>query len=128
MLNAKRHAEEFFFGWPRHRPLPRPPLCPMLKVDKHKVGKMKKPKAVTLVERLTEAPIIYFDTIPTVSLSKNIVDITLAATLTEMNADVQRKHLVVVADLKLPLATATTLRDLLNKIVLAGQPTPGPSN
>jgi hypothetical protein len=89
---------------------------------------MRKPEAATAVERLIEAPIIYFDTIPSVSLTQNIVDITLAATLTELNDNVQRKRVVVVADLKLSLATATTLRDLLNKIVLAGQPTPGPAN
>jgi len=82
----------------------------------------------TPVERLIEAPIIYFDTIPFISLTQNVVDITLAATLTEMNADVQRKHLVVVAGLKLSLATALMLRDLLNKIAIAGQPTREPLN
>jgi hypothetical protein len=31
----------------------------------------------------------------------------------------------VVAAIKMPLATATSLRDLLDKIILAAQPTPG---
>jgi hypothetical protein len=89
---------------------------------------MRKPKAGTPVERLIEAPIIYFDTIPSISLTQNIVDITLAATLTEMNAGVQRKHLMVVANLKLSLGTALMLRNLLNKIGIAGQPTREPLN
>jgi hypothetical protein len=94
---------------------------------KHKVAEMKKPSGPS-VERLTEAPIIYCDTIPTVSLNSGIVDLTLAATLTEVPDGIERKRLVVVADLKMPLSTAISLRDLLDKIALAAQPTPGPSN
>ena len=110
-----------------YRPLLRPSLCVKLKAAKHKVAEMKKPSGPS-VERLTEAPIIYCDTIPTVSLNSGIVDLTLAATLTEVPDGIERKRLVVVADLKMPLSTAISLRDLLDKIVLAAQPTPEASN
>jgi len=54
---------------------------------------------------------------------------TLAATLIEVLEDeTRRKRLIVVADIKMPLATATALRDLLDKIILAAQPTPGGPN
>ena len=80
-------------------------------------------------ERLIEAPIIYADKVPTVSLNSGIVDLTLAATLTEvLEDDTRRQRLIVVADIKMPLATATALRDLLDKIILAAQPTPGGPN
>ena len=81
-------------------------------------------------ERLIEAPIIYADKVPTVSLNSGIVDLTLAATLTEVleDDDTRRQRLIVVADIKMPLATATSLRDLLDKIILAAQPTPGGPN
>ena len=79
-------------------------------------------------ERLIEAPIIYADKVPAVSLNSGIVD-TLAATLTEvLEEDTRRQRLIVVADIKMPLATATSLRDLLDKIILAAQPTPGGPN
>ena len=80
-------------------------------------------------ERLIEAPIIYADMVPAVSLNSGIVDLTLAATLIEVLEDeTRRKRLIVVADIKMPLATATALRDLLDKIILAAQPTPGAPN
>lgn len=88
----------------------------------------KKPNR-PVAERLIEAPIIYCDTIPIVSLNNGILDVTLAATLTEIEPDgAERKRLVVVADLKMPFATVSSLRDLLDKIILAALPTPGPSN
>jgi hypothetical protein len=80
-------------------------------------------------ERLIEAPIIFCDAVPTISVNNGIVDLTLAATLTEVVDDGnQRKRLVVVADLKLPLATATALHDLLGKLMLAVQPAAGGTN
>ena len=80
-------------------------------------------------ERLIEAPIIYADKVPTVSLNSGIVNLTLAATLTEVTEDdTRRQRLIVVADIKMPLATATSLRDLLDKIILVAQPTPGGPN
>ena len=80
-------------------------------------------------ERLIEAPINYADKVPTVSLNGGIVDFTLAATLTEvLEDDTRRQRLIVVAAIKMPLATATSLRDLLDKIILAAQPTPGAPN
>ena len=81
-------------------------------------------------ERLIEAPIIYADKVPTVSLNSGIVDLTLAATLTEVleDGDTRRQRLIVVAAIKMPLATATSLRDLLDKIILAAQPTLGGAN
>jgi hypothetical protein len=89
---------------------------------------MAKPNRPT-AERLIEAPIIYADKVPTASLNSGIVDLTLAATLTEvLEDDTRRQRLIVVADLKMPLATATSLRDLLDKIILAAQPTPGAPN
>jgi hypothetical protein len=61
--------------------------------------------------------------------NSGIVDLTLAATLTEvLEDDTRRQRLVVVADLKMPLATAASLRDLLDKVILAAQPTPGQPN
>ena len=80
-------------------------------------------------ERLIEAPIIYADKVPTVSLNSGIVDLTLAATLIEvLEDDTRRKRLIVVADIKMPLAAATSLRDLLEKVILAAQPTSGAPN
>ena len=80
-------------------------------------------------ERLIEAPIIYADQVPAVSLNSGIVDLTLAATLIEvLEDDTRRKRLIVVADIKMPLATATSLRDLLDKIILAAHPTLGGPN
>ena len=43
-------------------------------------------------ERLIEAPIIYADKVPTVSLNSGIVDLTLAATLTEVLEDDTRQQ------------------------------------
>ena len=61
-------------------------------------------------ERLIEAPIIYADKVPTVSLNSGIVDLTLAATLTEvLEDDTRRQRLIVVADIKMPLATAAEI-------------------
>jgi hypothetical protein len=55
--------------------------------------------------------------------------VALAATLTEvLEDDTRRQRLIVVADIKMPLATATSLRDLLDKIILVAQPTPGGPN
>lgn len=89
---------------------------------------MAKPDRPT-AERLIEAPIIYADTVPTLSLNSGIVDLTLAATLTQvLDDDSRRKRLIVVADVKMPLATAISLRDLLDKLILAAQPTPGAPN
>jgi hypothetical protein len=79
-------------------------------------------------ERLIEAPIIFCDSIPTGSVSNGIVDLTLAATLTEVVGEGKRKRLVVVADLKLPLAAAGSLHNLLGKLMLAVQPVTGGPN
>ena len=78
---------------------------------------------------MIEAPIIFCDAVPTVFVNNGVVDLTLAATLTEVVDDGnQRKRLVVVADLRLPLATAAVLHDLLGKLMLAVQPAPGGTN
>lgn len=62
-------------------------------------------------------------------LNSGIVDLTLAATLIEvLKDDTRRQRLIVVADIKMPLATATSLRGLLDKIILAAQPTLGGPN
>ena len=76
-------------------------------------------------ERLIEAPIIHADKIPAVSLNGGIVDLTLATLIEVLEDENRRQRLIVVADIKMPLATATALRDLLDKIILAAQPTPG---
>lgn len=79
-------------------------------------------------ERLIEAPIIYTDNVPTVALNAGILDLTLAATLTEVVEGKQRKRSVVVADIKMPRATAVALYDMLGKIILASAPTVGRQN
>lgn len=79
-------------------------------------------------ERLIEAPIIYADNVPTVSLNAGIADLTLAATLTEVLDGKQRKRSIVVADIKMPRATAIALYDMLGKIILASAPTTGGQN
>jgi hypothetical protein len=79
-------------------------------------------------ERLIEAPIIFADTIPTLSLTAGILDVTLAATLVEIIDGTERKRCVVVADLKMPLPTAAKLHDMLGKIILASTPTAGGKN
>ena len=89
------------------------------------MAKSNRPSA----ERLIEAPIIYADKVPAVSLTSGMVDLTLASTLIEvLQDDTRRQRLIVVADIKMPLATAAALRDLLDKIILAAQPTPGARN
>jgi hypothetical protein len=70
-----------------------------------------------IAERLIEAPINYADKVPTVSLNGGIVDFTLAATLTEVLEDgTRRQRVIVVADIEMPRATATSLRDLLDRL------------
>jgi hypothetical protein len=81
------------------------------------------------VERLLEAPIIYADAVPKFSVRAQILSVTLAVTVGELVSQTDSaNHLVAVADLRMTAATAHQLRDLLDKALLAMQPTPGPAN
>jgi hypothetical protein len=81
------------------------------------------------IERLLEAPIIYADAVPKFGVRAGILSITLAVTVGEMVSNTNSaNHLVAVADLRMTAATALQLRDLLDKVLLAMKPIPGPAN
>jgi hypothetical protein len=78
------------------------------------------------VEHLLEAPVIFFDAVPTVGVRGPIVTVTLGLTVSELvSKGSSESHLVAVADLRMPITAAVQLRDALNKALLAVAPTPG---
>jgi hypothetical protein len=81
------------------------------------------------VDNLLDAPIIYFDAIPTVGARGGIVSALLATQVGEpVTSTTTSVHFVAVANLRFTLATAASLRDVLDKILLAASATPGQAN
>jgi hypothetical protein len=80
------------------------------------------------IERLLDAPVIYFDRVPTVGIRGQTFHALLAVHVEEMTGSTSTDHLVAVANLRFPVGTATQFRDLLDKMLLAARATPGPAN
>jgi hypothetical protein len=80
------------------------------------------------VHRFLEAPIVYFDSVPTVTIAGPVISLTLAATKFEMKNGQQLTHHVAVADLRMSAAAAEAVVAMIQKILLAVQPTPAPAN
>lgn len=72
------------------------------------------------VDRDRDTPIIFCDSVPEASYDAKggIVDLSLATSLPQNPRQTRPRPLVVVADLKMPLESAKTLRDVLDKIIL----------
>lgn len=79
------------------------------------------------IARVVEAPVIFFDTVPTTQLRGGVVGITLAVQIGDPRTKAQ-EHVVSVANLRFPLAVAAQLRDLLEKVLLAATPTASTAN
>ena len=85
-----------------------------------------KPENFVHVERLLEAPVIFFDAVPTAGVRGPIITVTLGLTVGELvSKGNSENHLIAVADLRMPIVAAVQLRDVLNKALLALAPTPG---
>jgi len=89
----------------------------------------KKSSEILRVDRLLDAPVIYFDAVPNVGMRGQILSAVLAVHVGEAKtATTSSDHVVAVANLRLTLATAARFRDLLDKMLLAARATPGPAN
>jgi hypothetical protein len=81
------------------------------------------------VDNLLEAPVIYFDVVPTMGIRGGILSALLAVHVGEpVTSRTTSDHVVAVANLRFTLATAASLRDVLDKILLAASATPGQAN
>src|ERR1700732_4884232 len=88
----------------------------------------KAPKFVH-VERLLEAPVIYFDSVPTAGFRGPVLSVTLALIVGEAVSKTDTEnHMLAVGNLRMTTAAAEQLRDVLGKALLAAHPTPGPAN
>jgi hypothetical protein len=81
------------------------------------------------VDNLLGAPVIYFDAIPTAGVRSGVFNALLAVHVGEpVTSTTTSDHLVAVANLRFTLATAASLRDVLDKVLLAASATPGQAN
>jgi hypothetical protein len=80
------------------------------------------------VERLLDAPVIYFDRVPTVGIRGQTFNALLAVQVEEETGSTSTDHLVAVANLRFSVGTAAQFRDLLDKMLLAARASPGPAN
>ena len=81
------------------------------------------------VERLLEAPVIYFDAVPTVGFRGPVLSVTLALIVGEpVSKTNMENHMLAVSNLRMTAAAAEQLRDVLGQALLAAQATPGPAN
>ena len=94
------------------------------------MAKPTTPPASVNVEGLLEAPLIYFDAVPIVEPRGQVLNILLSDfTVSEQTGEkTTEDHLVAVANLRFPLAAATQLRDLLDKVILSTMTPPGQAN
>lgn len=93
------------------------------------MAKPTTPPASVNVEGLLEAPLIYFDAVPIVGRRGQVLNILLATHISEQTGEkTTEDHLVAVANLRFPLAAATQLRDLLDKVILSTMTPPGQAN
>jgi hypothetical protein len=88
----------------------------------------KTPEFIQVEHRL-EAPVLYFDAVPTAAWRGGVMSVVLALAVGEMTSQSStEQHLVAVADLRLTAATAIQLRTMIDKALLAVAPTPGAAN
>jgi hypothetical protein len=81
------------------------------------------------VERLLDAPVIYFDTVPTAGFRGPVLSVTLALIVGDMVSETNAEnHVVAVGNLRMTAVAAEQLRDVLGKALLAAQPTAGSAN
>jgi hypothetical protein len=81
------------------------------------------------VERLLDAPVIYFDAVPTAGFRGPVLSVTLALIVGDMVSKTNAEnHVVAVGNLRMTAGAAEQLRDVLGKALLAAQPTAGPAN
>jgi hypothetical protein len=80
------------------------------------------------VEHFVEAPVIYFDAVPTITISGPVISMTLAAKKIEMIKGSRRSHIVAVVDLRMTAETGRELVAMIEKVLLAAHPTAGPAN
>lgn len=85
---------------------------------------------VPRVDHLTDAPIIYFDAIPTFGATQTgVFNAVLAVHIGELRSSTESTdHLVAVANLRFTAAMAHQLRDALDKLLLAAAASPGSRN
>ena len=81
------------------------------------------------LDNLFDAPVIYFDAVPTIGMRGPILNAVLAVHVGEpMTTSQTADHVVAVANLRFTLQTASQFRDLLDKMLLAAAKTPGQAN
>ena len=78
------------------------------------------------LDNLFNAPVIYFDAVPTIGLRGSVLHAVLAVHVDEPVTSTQASdHVVAVANLHFSLQTAAHFRAMLDKMLLAGAKTPG---
>jgi hypothetical protein len=76
------------------------------------------------LDNLFNAPVIYFDAVPTIGLRGSVLHAVLAVHVDEPVTSTQASdHVVAVANLRFSLQTA--IRAMLDEMLLAGAKTPG---
>jgi hypothetical protein len=81
------------------------------------------------VDRYLDAPVIYFDAVPTAGIRAGVMGMTLALHVGEtISTTNTTDHVVAVANLRFSLLAATQMRVLIDKLLLAAAPTPGAAN
>ena len=87
------------------------------------------PPGISTIDRLVDAPVIYFDQVPNVGTRGGMMNAVLAVHVDERTSSGHAAdHVVAVANLRFTMATAALLRDLLDKILLAAAVPPGQAN
>jgi hypothetical protein len=81
------------------------------------------------LENLFDAPVIYFDAVPTIGMRGPVLHAVLAVHVGEpMTSTQTADRVVAVANLRFTLQTAAQFRDVLDKMLLAAAKTPGAAN
>ena len=81
------------------------------------------------LDNLFEAPVIYFDAVPTIGMRGPVLNAVLAVHVGEpMTSTQTADHVVAVANLRFTMQTAAQFRDALDKVLLAAAKTPGVAN
>lgn len=86
-------------------------------------------KQMPHVDRLVDAPVIFFDAVPTFGARAGVLNAVLAVHVSELTSAGQGKdHVVAVANLRFTAATALQLKEAVDKMLLATASTPGAAN
>ena len=81
------------------------------------------------VERLLDAPVIYFDAVPTAGFRGPVLSVTLALIVGDVVSKTNTEnHMLAVGNLRMTALAAEQLRDVLGKALLAARPIAGPAN